>query len=328
MLKKEGLSMKRNIFLLSSLVLLALCSCGNNNGKEDIHLNGKVENTIEVNTVYHELGITCPDKYTVVIDGCVISTRLGRYDMTYSVYSEDGELLKELHRFVNVVDTTSPVFTPNNSISEYKVGKYQLTDFISSYSDNYDEVVQVSQETFNLIPGVNQITITFTDSSGNSSTFEKSVTASLDMEKVIRDAYESQPYRVTSGSTGIGSNYVRVQIDSDTSIAYYDSGTLHYLKTVSTELGTRASIQISAEYGKFKNASVDYHISGSGSAYSVGFATIDATNKNASASRFTSTINNLNLDTDKMLEELNTSLPNVIEAFQLYMSGTLNLELK
>jgi len=320
--------MKKNIFLLSALVLLALCSCGNNNRKEDIHLNGKVENTIEVNTVYRESGITCPDKYTVVIDGYVISTKLGRYDMTYSVYSEDGELLKELHRFVNVVDTTAPVFTPNNSISEYKVGKYQLTDFISSYSDNYDEVVQVSQETFNLIPGVNQIAITFTDSSGNSSTFEKSVTASLDMEKVIRDAYESQPYKVTSDSTGIGSNYVRVQIDSDTSIAYYDSGTLHYLKTVSTELGTRASIQISAEYGKFNNASVDYHISGSGSTYSVGFATIDATNKNASVSGFTSTINNLNLDTNEMLEELNTSLPNVIEAFQLYISGTLNLELK
>ena len=148
------------------------------------------------------------------------------------------------------------------------------------------------------------------------------------MEKLIRDTYKDQPYVISSGSTGIGSNYVRVQIDSSTSIAYYDTGTLHYLKNATTSLGRSASIQISAEYGKFNNANVDYHVSGAAGSYSVGFGYIDATKKTANLSLFRSTINNLNLDTNAMLAEFNSQINFVLESFHKYMNGTLHIEVK
>ena len=80
--------------------------------------------------------------------------------------------------------------------------------------------------------------------------------------------------------------------------------------------------------GDFDNASISFHISGIGSAYSAGFATIDATQQSVAVSSFRSTINDLNLDTSKMIEELNLNLNIVLNNFQKYMKNTLHLELK
>lgn len=120
----------------------------------------------------------------------------------------------------------------------------------------------------------------------------------------------------------------RVQIDSQSSIAYFDTGTIHYLKTVSTSLGRSASIQISAEYGKFDNANIVYHVSGTGSTYSVGFGYIDPTKETASLNSFTSTINNLNLDTNAMLAEFNSQFATVLESFHTYMNDVLHIEVR
>ena len=150
----------------------------------------------------------------------------------------------------------------------------------------------------------------------------------LDIEKLIYEIYKNQTYKISSGDTGIGSHYTRVNISSGKSFSYYDSGSLHYIETVTTQLGKRASIQISAHYGDFDNADISFHISGVDDEYSVGFATVDATQQSVSVNSFYSTINNLNLDTNKMIGELNLNLNTVINNFQAYMNSTLHLELK
>jgi len=73
---------------------------------------------------------------------------------------------------------------------------------------------------------------------------------------------------------------------------------------------------------------INYHISGSGGAYSTGFSNIDATAKSVTVSAFRSVINNLSLDESAMLAELNSNLPTVLSHFHDYFENTLNLELK
>ena len=140
--------------------------------------------------------------------------------------------------------------------------------------------------------------------------------------------YKNQSNKVSTGTTGIGSKYISVDIDRNTSLSYYDSGSLHYLQKVETSLGTYASIQISANYGEFDGANVSFLISNYGNTYSVGFATVDARHTDVTVSRFSSTINSLNLDEAEMLEELNTYLNDVLKNFHDYMNNVLKLEVK
>ena len=115
---------------------------------------------------------------------------------------------------------------------------------------------------------------------------------------MILDIYKNQKYKI---STGANSDYIRVEINSYASFTYFDSGSLHYIEEVKTSLGNRSTIQISANYGKFDKANISLSIYESINSYSVGFAEIDATQSSVRINAFTSTINNLKLDTSASL---------------------------
>ena len=101
------------------------------------------------------------------------------------------------------------------------------------------------------------------------------------------------------------------------------------LENIKTSLGNSASIQISAKYGEFNNANISFHISGtSSSVYSVANARIDATIENGTISNYRLMINNLNLDSNAVLEELTANISTVINNFQTYMTETLHIKVK
>jgi hypothetical protein len=188
--------------------------------KDTISIIGDIEETVEVNTVYTDKGVVYSDDLTLIIHNTVDTSKLGRQQIKYSVYSSKGDLIKDLYRFVTVVDTSAPTYTPNNSFDYYVGINYDIYDFVSTYSDNYDSKysITVSPKSFSFDEsGYQNINISFTDSSNNTSTYTCSIYVKLDFEKIINEKYKYQSIKVSSGITGIGSKYTSVQIDSDTS---------------------------------------------------------------------------------------------------------------
>lgn len=324
----DDTAMKKLFILgITVLFLFCLCSCGSVLGSKKIFINGKVEETIEVKSNYSDKGATYPDKYTLVTEGSVNTNIPGKYSLIYRVYSSDGELVKEMHRFVNVVDSIPPSYTDKSNNTYYAGFTYTPDDFMTC-SDNYDTTLSFEPSTITLTSdGAQNIEIVIKDSSNNSTIFTKTINVTLDVVKLLNEVYKYSSI-VTTTTTGIGSKMTNVKIDSNASFSYFDTGSLHYLYKVKTSLGSNASIQISAKYGEFNKASITYHINGSGSSYSVGFATIDSTRTSVSVSSFSSTINDLKLDTGAMLAELNESLPMVLASFHDYMNNTLHLDVK
>ena len=320
----------RILALIFSLCLLfSFSACSSNENK--IFINGNVKETIEVNTTFEDKGVSYPKDLTLITDGSIDTSKLGRQEIKYMVYSSDGELVKEMHRFVTVVDTTAPTYVVADSKTYYVGFNYTINDFISEYSDNYNDQSTIVISNNNFIftsAGQHKVSITFTDSSNNSASYTTNINAVLDIEKLIYEVYKNQTYNVSS-STFDGSKYIHVNINSKSSLGYFDSGSLHYLEEVETSLGKRATIQISANYGNFNTAHVNFHVSGNThNIYSYGLATINATNQTVEVPQFSLIHNELNLDTGKMLEELNLNLNTVLNNFQNYMKNTLHLELK
>lgn len=95
------------MIMLSSFVLV---SC-NMNYEDIIRINGEVNSILEVGENYIDEGVTHPEKYVLVSSGEVNSNKLGTYEIKYSVFTDRGELVKELFRFIKVVDTQKPVYT-------------------------------------------------------------------------------------------------------------------------------------------------------------------------------------------------------------------------
>lgn len=300
--------------------------------EDNIYINGNVQETIEAGEEYTDPGITCPSSHTVVVEGSVNTSWLGNQKITYYVYSQSGELLKELHRYVAVVDTVAPSFTViNHEITDYYIGHdYHLSDFISDYSDNFNSKssITVSQEHFSFSNvGSQELIIEFYDASGNKNTYTKTINVKLDFEDLIYAAYKNSPYKVSESNISSG-KYIAVDIDRDSSLGYFESGSIHYLKYVQTQLGKKANVQISAKYGEFHRASINYHITGNDGNYSYGVAIIDATKTEANISSFQFTNNSLNLNEAEMLNELNAVISSVLKDFHNYMNHTINIEVK
>ena len=79
------------------------------------------------------------EQYNIIIVGEVNTSVLGRYHLLYRVYSEDGELVKELSRYVNVVDTVAPTYVENTTTTYYAGFSYSIDDFIN----NYDSIIEM-----------------------------------------------------------------------------------------------------------------------------------------------------------------------------------------
>ena len=310
-----------------------LVSCNTNKG-EAIRLNGEVSIKIEVGEEYIDRGVIYPEKYVLVTNGEVNANKLGKYEIKYSVYTDGGEIVKELFRFIEVVDTQKPIYIEKNNQIFYAGFQYSIDDFLESYSDNYDSKNSLLISTNNNFifnePGMKEIEIKITDTSGNKTIYNTTVDVILDFEKLLDHVYRNETYKVRKGVTGIGSSYTTITIDSNTSFSYYDIGSLHFLKSFSSELGDRASIQISATYGKFDNTSLNYHISKTGGQYSVGFIDFDATLDYDSLifNSFRSTINNLNLNERDMIDEMNPRVLGVLIEFKEYVEQTLGIKFK
>jgi len=156
------------LIMFFALFIPYIMSCSSNT----IKINGEFETTIEVNTEFEDLGISCPEKYSVITEGIVNVNKTGRYEIKYKVYTEDGELIKELSRYITVEDTTPPTF--NEVIKNYYAGfTYNIDDFIT-YSDNYDtkELIETdfTTKTFTK-PGEHLLKIKLKDSSNNETEF-------------------------------------------------------------------------------------------------------------------------------------------------------------
>jgi len=315
------------IALCSASMLLAGCS---STTQETIKINGELEETIEVHSEYVDKGVTYPkDKYELIVNGGVINTILGRYEIKYSIYTKEGELKKELHRFVNVVDTTAPSYELVTGKSYYVGMEYVASDFFTC-ADNYygnSELAISPQKVFFTRNEAKRIAFSITDKSNNGASVNIDVVPTFDFYKLA----QSVSYNVTRNSADVVGTYTTIRIGNDIgqskSLTYYeDSGSLHYLEQFPSSLGTYASIQISAKFGEFSTANVSYHVSDAGT-YSAGFANIDATKATANISQFRSTINNLNLDTSKMLSDCNNHINDVLSNFHTYMENTMHLDI-
>lgn len=317
--------------LLTLLLTVFLSGCVE---KESFLINGLVTETIEVGSDYVDPGVTMPEKYNLIITGEVDADHIGTYKRDYEIYTDNGEHVKTLSRFVIVKDSQPPTYTANDNQVYYAGINYTVDDFILDYQDNYDSVHELTVESnrdlvFNE-SGIADVTIIITDKSGNSNEFYKPVEVIFDFEKLISSIYADQSYKVNKGTTGVGSSYITVTIDSNTSISYFSTGSIHFLKSFTSNLGTRSSIQISAKYGEFDKASLNYHISGKGSSYSVGFLTFDATNDYTTLEfdKYDNMINNLALKESDMLNEMNPKVLDTLNLFIRYFNLTLNLKLK
>ena len=179
----------------------------------------------------------------------VNSNKLGTYEIKYSVFTDRGELVKELFRFIKVVDTQKPVYTEKNQTTFFVGFKYSINDFLENYSDNYDSknslIVTTNSDFIFSEAGKQEIEIKIGDTSGNETIYNNIIDVILDFEKLIDHVYNNQTYKINKGETGIGSSYVRVTIDSNTSFTYYDTGSLHFLKSL-LQIRHYISIQISA----------------------------------------------------------------------------------
>jgi len=318
------------MIILSSLILVAC----DTNQKDIIRINGEVNYILEVGETFTDEGVTHPDQYILVLNGEVDSNKIGTYEIKYSIFTDGGELVKELFRFVNVIDSQKPIYNEKNQSTFYAGFKYSIDDFLESYSDNYDAknslIIEPSDDFIFNEEGMQEVKIKISDTSGNETTYNKTVNVVLEFERLIDYVYKNQIYKVSKGETGIGSSYVRVTIDSNTSFSYFDSGSIHFLKNFTSNLGTRASIQISGTYGNLDEARLNYHVSGTGSEYSVGFITFNAAEDydTLSFSSFRSSINNLNLNEKDMIDEMNPRVLNVLIEFKDYVEQTLGVIFK
>lgn len=321
--------MKKVILIsLLSLILIICCSCTNSR----ITLNGNVEETINVNSQYIDLGVNCPKDYAVVTIGSVNTNKLGQYFIKYLIYNK-GHLEKELHRYVNVVDNTAPYYEPINN-SEYLVGRhYNIDDFISTYGDNFDkkDSISVSPTKFYFAEEKAQVvSIEFKDSSNNSTIFTKTIYPKINIIKAIEEAYCDEQDKYSKGSTP-NAEYIHVEIDYYTTISAYSTGLIYYDKFVSTSFGDKVLLRFIAKYGQFNKAHISYQIvkngnvGFSGSIYDVNLH--DLNPRVNSFSSLTSNDNKLGLDENAVLAEINDKLPSELTAFKEYFINKLNLTL-
>ena len=324
--------MKKILALPLAILMLASCDVP---VQDIIKINGDLEQTIEVNSEYVDLGIIYPEeKYALVITGEVNVTRLGRYEIKYSLFTRDGELHKELYRFVNVVDTTAPLLEEAANTVFYAGFTYPVSYFVSDYSDNYNSKssIAVSPSSFLFTsPGIHDVVITFEDSSGNVASYSKSIDVQLDMVNLINEVYKNTKWVVTTTQFSGEETYVNVSIDAAKSLGYFESGSIHYLETVTTTLGKSASIQISADYGDFGKATLDYHISSNNSMnYAYGMVrSFDATQLDSRISFFNLfSENGYQVNEAAALSECNERLGDVLAHFHDYFENTLHLEVK
>ena len=142
-----------------------------------ITLVSDAEITVEVGTIYTDLGATASDNYdgdisaNISVTNPVDTSVIGSYTVTYNVTDSSGNAASEVTRTVNVTDTTAPVITlVGDAEITVEVGS-TYTDLGATASDNYDGDISADIVTVNNVDtsviGSYTVTYNVTDSSGN-----------------------------------------------------------------------------------------------------------------------------------------------------------------
>lgn len=119
------------------------------NEKPMIKLNGEKEITLYVNDVYKELGVTAIDNYDgdisnkVVITGNVDTSKVGEYNLVYSVVDSSGNM-SSTSRNVNVINRVVNTFVTNEG---YNDNNNEIVKYIN------DKGYNVSIGYYNLVNG-------------------------------------------------------------------------------------------------------------------------------------------------------------------------------
>ena len=322
--------MKTNLAIAFCSLSILLTGC-NGSGAEIIRINGELEETIEVHSEYVDKGVTYPtDKYKLIVDGKVINTILGRYEIKYSIFTNEGELKKELHRFVNVVDTTAPTYELLKEQTYYVGLEYLPSDFFS-YSDNYyaEADIDISPgEMYFTRKGKKAVAFTLTDKSNNTPSITIDVEPVFDSYKLARRVSSQAKRKTDDTGTYISLSIMNSDIlGQSQSFEYYeDSESLHYSEHFYSTVGTSASIQISSKFGGFSNAEVEYSVYDSVFS-STGTGKIDATKTTGSLSAFESITKDSRFDESNMLNECNQYLSRILGNFHYYMENLLHLDI-
>ncbi|MCP4966566.1 MAG: DUF5011 domain-containing protein [bacterium] len=144
-----------------------------------ITLVGANPQTIEVGTVYTELGATALDNYdgdisgSIVVDSSAVNTAVvGSYSVTYDVTDSEGNPAVQVLRTVDVVDTTVPVITLVGANPQTIEVGTAYSELGATALDNYDgditgSIVIDASAVNTAVVGSYGVTYDVTDSQGN-----------------------------------------------------------------------------------------------------------------------------------------------------------------
>ena len=174
---------------------------------------------------------------TVQVSGNVDTTKVGTYTLTYTAKQKKKE--KSVTRTVNVTDSTPPVLTLNGDaeINIAKGSKYQELGCIAS--DNYDgnitTKIKVASSVNTNEKGAYTVSYTVSDSSGNTSTVQRTVNVVDSGSKGISTKKATGLpvlmyhffYDKTTGNTGKDSNYMEIH-DFENQLKYLTENNYYF----------------------------------------------------------------------------------------------------
>lgn len=307
--------------------------------KEVAHLVGEIELTLEVNTQYEESGVSMPEDYSVIISGTVDTSKIGEYIIEYRIINSEGETDRELTRIVNVVDSTEPDLTLSN-FYEFTYGISKESDLIQFLSDNYYETKDliVTSNIYQINPNqeAGQFTVTYqaSDPSGNTISVETTVIfKQINLYSVFEYLYLNDNGLLISGYKNqlpSGVDYYYIQLSNGDSISITEENSVTYRYAITTDYGS-GSIQLSAEFGAFNQATIGIHIGSGINNYTAAFVhsfdiLADTPLINNTFSSYS--INYLNIPKTEAEAILNDNLIQAIALFRQLIEEELNIKLK
>ena len=150
----------------------------------EITLNGKPEVIIKPNEIYEDEGATATLENedisdTIVVDNKLDNTKIGEYEIVYSVTNKRGRKEKKVSRIVKVYDDVKPVLKLKGANpytvqygSAYKDPGYSATD---NYDGNITDRVRVNGDVNTKQMGKYTLYYSVSDSSENTATVTRSI---------------------------------------------------------------------------------------------------------------------------------------------------------
>jgi hypothetical protein len=301
-------------------------------------INGNSNINLEVGSDYNDEGINFPETYTLVTSGEVDTNIIGTYEISYSIYTDEDELVKELTRVINVVDTTPPDLQLLNTF-EYKFGVNSEKDLIVELEDNYysESELIVSSNIAEINPdqdaGSFEITILVEDPSGNISSKKMIINfLEFNLYDFFENIFLEGHSLIESGyqnDLSSGEMYYWINLKDGNNIVLREDGGCTYYYTINTAYG-EGEISLSADYGFFNSANVGIHIGSEIDNYTYAFVgnyDILTSTPRTNIEFSVYSLNYLNIPQNETEEILNNTITTAIRAFK-DLFEELNLVIK